>query len=72
MWAWSKNGYGHSGHWTLKLAVSQEGINGINCFFLRANTNSEKLKVIVLIFGRPKNGLELLGHWTLKLVVSQE
>ena len=25
-----KNGFGHSGLRTLKLAVSQEGINGIN------------------------------------------
>ena len=29
-WAWSENGYGHSGLTTLKLAVSQEGISEIN------------------------------------------
>ena len=27
-----KNGCGHSGHRTLKLAVSQEGVTGINWF----------------------------------------
>ena len=27
------NGYGHSGHRTLKLAVEQERINGINWLF---------------------------------------
>ena len=31
-WAWSENGYGHSGLTTLKLAVSQEGISEINWF----------------------------------------
>ena len=29
-----KNGWGHSGPTTLKLAVSQEGINGVNWFWM--------------------------------------
>ena len=28
-----KNGCGYSGHRTLKLAVSQEGLNGVDWFF---------------------------------------
>ena len=32
-WGVVKNGCGHSDHMTLKLAVSQEGIDGINGFF---------------------------------------
>ena len=51
-----KNGSGHSGQRTLKLAVSQEGNNGINWF-------------LVCWY---KNGRGLLGHGTLKSAVSQE
>ena len=32
-WGVVKNGCGYSDHMTLKLAVSQEGIDGINGFF---------------------------------------
>ena len=42
-----KNGCGHSGHRTLKLPLSQEGINGRNGF-LNAGTNSGKPKVALI------------------------
>ena len=29
-----KNGYGHSGLWTVKLAIFPEGINGVNWFLV--------------------------------------
>ena len=45
-----KNGYGHSGHKTLKLAVSQEGINGIN-WYLVCWYKFRKAKKSVIIFG---------------------
>ena len=44
-----KNGCGHSGHTTLKLAVSEEQIDGINSYFFV--TNSGKLKFILITFG---------------------
>ena len=44
-----KNGCGHSSLRTLKLAVSQEAINGINTILV-CYTNSEKLKVSLIIF----------------------
>ena len=53
---------GYSGHRTLKLAVFQEGINGINWFFY-----FNKFWVIMV-----KNGCGLLGHGTLKSAGSQE
>ena len=40
-----RNGCGQSGHGTLKLAVSEELIDGMNCF-LYSKGNSEKLKVV--------------------------
>ena len=58
-----KNRCGHSGNRTLKLALYQKWNNGINWFF----TNSEKLKVASIIFGRG-----FLEHETLKFTVSQE
>ena len=45
-----KNGCGQSGHKTLKLAVSQEGVNEKNLFFA-CWYNSVKLKVTIIIFG---------------------
>ena len=45
-----KNGCGHSGLRTLKLAVSKEGINEIN-WFLVFGKNSGKPKVTLIIFG---------------------
>ena len=44
-----KNGCDHSVGGTLKLAVSQEWIGGINIFF-HADTNSEKPKDTLVIF----------------------
>ena len=44
-----KNRCGHSGHRTLKLAVSEEQIDGINSYFFV--TNSGKLKFILITFG---------------------
>ena len=45
-----KTGCGHSGLATLKLAVSEEAIFGIN-WFLYIDTRSGKLKVSLIIFG---------------------
>ena len=33
-WAWSENGCDHSSQKTLKLALSQKGISGLNCFLV--------------------------------------
>ena len=71
-WAYSKKGCGHSGDRTLKLAVSQEGSNGMN-WFLHTDTNSGKLKVILIIFvwSLSKKGMVLILG-TLKPAPSQE
>ena len=45
-----QNWVGHSGFSTLKLAVSQEAINGINWFWC-VDTKSGKPKVSLIIFG---------------------
>ena len=62
------------GHRTLKLAVSQYGINGINWFmvcwykFRRAKSYFNNFWVVVV-----KSGCGiLLGNWTLKSAASQE
>ena len=46
-----KNECGHSGLRTLKLAVSQKGINGMNWYFWCVYENSGKPKVTLIIFG---------------------
>ena len=72
-WVWSKNGCGHSGLRTLKLAVSQKGINGINlilvCWqkFWKAKSYFNNFWILVI-----KNGCGLLGLGALKSAVSQE
>ena len=68
-----KNGPGHSGHGTLKQALSQEGINEITDFF-NAVINSEKLEVRPTIFGKGvvPNGHGHLWYWALKLAVYEE
>ena len=57
----------------LKLAVSQEWIDGIY-WFLYADKNSTTLKVTSTIFGWvwSKNGRDLLFHGTLRYAVSQK
>ena len=71
--AWFKNGCGHSVLRTLKLAVCQGEMNGINCFlmcwykFRKAKSYFNNFLVVVV-----KNGCGLLGLGTLKSVVSQE
>ena len=45
-----KNGCGHTGLRTLKLAVSQKGINGIN-WFKSVDKHSGNPKVALIIFG---------------------
>ena len=40
-----KNVFGQSGDGTLKLTLSEEWTDGINCFFLLVDTDSQKLKV---------------------------
>ena len=47
----SKTGCGHFGHGTLKLVVSQDWIDVINCFFIHSDANSGKLKVTSMISG---------------------
>ena len=66
-----KNGCGHSGLRALKLAVSQEAINGINwflvCWYKFRNAESffnNLWKVVV------KNGRGLLGLETLQILES--
>ena len=67
-----KNGCGHSGLKKLKLAVSQEEINGVNSFlvcwwkFGKAKSYFNNFWMIV------KNGCGLLGLGNLKSAVSQE
>ena len=67
---WSKMVWGNSGDRTLKLAVSQEGNNGMNWFlvclykFRKAKSYFDNFWVVVV-----KNGLGLLG---LKSNTSQE
>ena len=68
-----KSRCGHSGHGTLKLALSQEGINKKNWFFAwwckfrkaKSFCNSYWVGVV-------GNGCCLLSHGTLKSTVSQE
>ena len=67
-----KNGYDHYGLRTLKLAVSQETINGINYFwcvykFRKAKSSFNNFWVVVV-----KNSCGLLGLVTRKSAVSQE
>ena len=50
-----RNGCGHYGLRTVKLAVSQEGINGINWFLVHKNS------------GKPKVSLIIFGWWWSKL-----
>ena len=45
-----QNGFGHPGHGTLKSALYQEGINGMN-WFLDPDANQGKLKVTLIIIG---------------------
>ena len=68
-----KNGFGHSCCRTLKLAVSQEGNNGIN-WFLACWDKSRKAKSYCnnCWVGMSKNEFGLLIHRTLKSAVSQE
>ena len=63
-----KHGYGHSSHMTLKLAVSQVWVDGVN--FLHDDTNSEQLNNFPIIIGwvQSKNGFGLLGHGTQNLL----
>ena len=68
-----KNGCSQSGHRTLKLAVSQEGINGINNFFACWHKFKKvKSSCSNCWVGMIKNGCGLLSHGTLKFAVSQE
>ena len=46
------------GHRTLKLAVCQERINGINW-----DTNSKKLKVTVIVIGRLWSKIGMVKNW---------
>ena len=46
--SWLKNGCGHSGSRTLKLAVSQGGINEVSWFWC-VDKNSGNLKVTLII-----------------------
>ena len=68
-----KKGCDHSCHRTLKLAVSPEGLNGINWFlvcwykFRKAKSCFNKFLVVVV-----KNVCGFLGQGTLKFVVSHE
>ena len=65
----AKNGCSYSGYRTLKLAVSQEGINGINWFFLHDDTNSRRQKVNLIIAGWVWSFSSwTLGHGHLKSV----
>ena len=51
-----KNVCGHSGHMTLKFAVSQEGLNGIVREFLHVDTKIAKSYVNNFSLGVVKNG----------------
>ena len=42
-----KNGCGHSGLRTIKLAVSQKGINEINWFLVRGHFKAERAFMIL-------------------------
>ena len=67
------NGHAHSGHRTLKLAVTQVEMNGINCFLMcsdklgKAKSYFNSFWVVEI-----KNGWSLLDHGTLKLAVCQK
>ena len=68
-----KNGHSHCSHRTLKLAVSQEIINGINWFWLclykfrKAKSYFNNFWVVMV-----KNGHGVLGLGMLKSAVSQK
>ena len=68
-----QNWVDHSGFSTLKLAVSQEAINGINWFLVcwykirKAKSFFNNFWVVMV-----KNGRSILGLWTLKSAVFQE
>ena len=67
-----KNGCNHSGHRTPKLAVSEIGVYGTNCFFAywykfrkpKSYFNSYRVQVVKYWHD--------VGSWTVKSAVSQE
>ena len=63
-------GHGQKWVWTLKLAVSQKGISGINCNFWCIDTNWEKLKVTLMILGG--GGQKWVWPQDSRMAVSQE
>ena len=68
-----KDGCGHSGHRTLKLAVSQEWMDGINwfsaCWY---KLRKAKFNFSHFWLGVVRNGHGLLCHRTLNSAISQE
>ena len=68
-----KNGCSHFGHRTLKMAVSQKGIDEINWFFCMLIQIQEfKCHFNNYWLGNITNGDDFLGHRTLNLSVSRE
>ena len=68
-----KNGYCHSGFWTLKLTVSQEWTSGINWFFACWYSFMQiKRWFKILVAGMVKNGCGQSCDRTLKLTESEE
>ena len=59
-----KNGCDQSGHGTQKLAVSEHWTGGIN-FFLHVDTDSQKLKADLKVFGQ---AWSILGAASLVIV----
>ena len=64
-----QNGFGHPGHGTLKSALYQEGINGMN-WFLDPDANPVKLKVNYWVDVVENEGA--LSHETLISAVYQD
>ena len=67
-----KNRCSHSGHRTLKLAVSEEQIDGINSYFFCYKFRKAKIYFDNFWVGMVKNGCCHIDHRALKLSVSQE
>ena len=69
----SKNGYGQSGLWALKLSVSEECTYEISRFFARWYRFIQ-IKSYLKIFGAGmvKNGCGQSGEGTLKVTVYKE